>query len=202
MAPVDRYSRVVAFLKVLLPLAALGILSTLFLISRGNDQVATIPFAEQDMADRMRSQQVTAPFFSGSTRKGDQITVTASIARPGGPDSPAEAEDMAARIITAEGTRITMDSRTGHFDMSADRATFTGDVRIDSSIGVRLRTDRLIAALSGVRAESPGEVWGQAVMGELTAGRMVLEAKNPGDPIHMLFNNGVKLVYDPKQPER
>lgn len=202
MAQVDRYSRMVALLKVLLPLAALAILSTLFLISRSNDPVATIPFAEQDMADRMRDQQVTAPFFSGITPKGDQVTVTASLARPGGPDTPAEAEGLSARIITSEGTRITMAAKIGSFDIPGDRATFDGDVKIHSSVGADLTTDRLIAALSGVRAESPGEVHGTAVMGKLTAGQMLITAKNEGEPIHMLFKKGVKLIYDPKQPER
>lgn len=202
MAPVDRYSRMVALLKVVLPLAALGILSTLFLLSRSVDPTATIPFAEQDMVDRMRDQQVTAPFFSGATPKGDQITVTASLARPGGPGQPAEAEDLKARIITAEGTTITMQSRLGRFDLPADQAIFVGDVHIAASIGAELTTKKLVAALSGLRAESPGEVKGTAVLGRLTAGSMLITAKNEGDPVHMLFKNGVKLVYDPKQPER
>ena len=44
----DRYSRMVAIFKVLLPLAALAILSTLFLLSRTIDPTTTIPFADQD----------------------------------------------------------------------------------------------------------------------------------------------------------
>ena len=92
----DRYSRMVALLKVLLPLAALALLSTLFLISRGVNIEATIPFADHEIEERMRGQQITAPFFSGTTAQGDEITVTASIARPGGPSSPAVATDLTA----------------------------------------------------------------------------------------------------------
>ena len=80
----DRYSRTVAYLKVLLPLTALALLSTLFLISRGIDTEAVIPFAQKDIEERMRGQQLTAPFFSGTTSGGDEIMVTASTARPGG----------------------------------------------------------------------------------------------------------------------
>ena len=57
----DRYSRMVTFLKVLLPLAALALLSTLFLISRGINTKATIPFAAHEIEERMRGQQITAP---------------------------------------------------------------------------------------------------------------------------------------------
>jgi lipopolysaccharide export system protein LptC len=59
----DRYSRTIAFLKVLLPLTALAILATLFLLSRSEDTVATIPFAEDDVSSRTRDQQVTRPFL-------------------------------------------------------------------------------------------------------------------------------------------
>ncbi len=46
---VDRYSRMVALLKVSLPLIALGILSTLFLVSRAVDPPMTIPFADSEV---------------------------------------------------------------------------------------------------------------------------------------------------------
>lgn len=198
----DRHSRMVTILKVVLPLAALAILSTLFLLGRSVDPTATIPFAGQEMAERMRNQQVTAPVFSGITSNGDRIMVSADVVRPGGPDVPAEADQLWARIITAEGTRIEMQSRHGNFDLPGDVATFEGEVEIDSSIGTTLVTETLIAALSGVRAEAPGRVRGSAVMGQLDAGAMLLTTKNEGGPIHMLFKNGVKLIYDPKQPER
>ena len=45
-------SRVVAWLRVLLPLAALAILSTLFLLPKSHDPDAAIPYADVD-ADRM-----------------------------------------------------------------------------------------------------------------------------------------------------
>ena len=97
----DLYSRMVAFFKVLLPLAALAILATLFLLSRGNDPDTAIPFTEKDVADRLRDQQITAPFLSGTAPNGDEIIVTATLARPGGQNTPAEATDVSARITAA-----------------------------------------------------------------------------------------------------
>ena len=78
----DGYSRAVAIFKVLLPLAALGILATLFLISRGSQMDAVIPFAEDELNERTTNQQITKPFFSGTTAQGDELVVTADIARP------------------------------------------------------------------------------------------------------------------------
>jgi len=195
----DLYSRMVALFKVLLPLAALAILSTVFLLSRSVDPTATIPFAEQEMADRMRDQQVTAPFFSGTTSGGDEIMVTASIARPGGPNSPAEATDLDAQITMVDGVRINLQSDTGTVAVDKDLATFDGHVIITTSTGYVVLTDTLNTALSGITANTPGQIEGTGPLGEFTAGNMQIDTKTEGGPVHMLFKNGVKLIYDPKK---
>jgi len=198
----DLYSRMVALFKVLLPLAALIILSTVFLLSRSVDPTATIPFAEQDMADRMRDQQVTAPFFSGTTSKGDEIMVTASIARPGGPNSPAEATDLEAEITMVDGMRMTLRSDTGSVAVDKDIATFEGRVKITTTTGYVVRTDTLHTALSGITANTPGQINGTGPLGDFVAGNMQIDTKTEGGPVHMLFKNGVKLIYTPKSSER
>lgn len=198
----DSYSRIVAFLKVVLPLAALALLSTLFLLSRSVDPTATIPFAEQDMKDRIGGQQITAPFFSGTTEDGEQIMIQAALARPGGAGQPANAEQLRARITMTGGEKITLRSDRGTIGVDNDTATFAGNVEIRSASGFVLVTDALETALSGIRAHSPGEISGTGPIGEFTAGRMEMETKTEGGPIHTLFKNGVRLVYDPKQTER
>jgi len=198
----DRYSRMVTYLKVLLPLAALGLLSTLFLISRGANTEATIPFAAHEIEERMRGQQITAPFFSGTTSQGDEITVTASIARPGGPTSPAVATDLVAVISTADGGRLTLSSDTGTVQLESDIASFSGNVEIASAAGMLVTTDLLNATISGLSADSPGPVLATGPIGTINAGTMLLRTKTQGGPMHMLFNNGVKLVYDPRKSER
>lgn len=198
----DSHSRAVAFLKVLLPLAALVLLSTLFLISRGVNTDAVIPFAQREIEDRMRGQLVTAPFFSGTTAKGDEILVTASTARPGRNGAPAIASDMSAEIILAEGGKITLASETGAINPARDTARFTGNVTITSADGLVVETEELNSILSGLSATSPGPVRATGDIGVLTAGNMQIEAKTGGGPVHMLFKNGVKLLYQPQQPER
>ncbi|WIY26885.1 LPS export ABC transporter periplasmic protein LptC [Parasedimentitalea psychrophila] len=198
----DRYSRMVTFLKVLLPLAALALLSTLFLISRSVNTKATIPFAAHEIEERMRGQQITAPYFSGTTSQGDAITVTASIARPGGPTSPAVATDLVAVISMADGGQLTLSSDSGAVQLENDLASFSGHVEITSAAGLLVTTDLLNATLSGLSADSPGPVQATGPIGTLNAGSMQLQTKTEGGPLHMLFNNGVKLVYVPRTSER
>lgn len=193
----DPYSRTVAFLKVLLPLVALGILSTLFLLSRSIDPTATIPFSEQDVADRVRSQQVTEPYFSGTTAQGDDIVVHASVARPGGPGTPASAEDVDARITMADGVKVALRSDTVSYEAGREFATFSGNVRITSSTGFVVTTEQLDTSLEDMSGSTPGEVRATGPLGDLTAGRMEFATKNKGGPLHMVFKNRVKLVYDP-----
>ncbi|MGR3761190.1 LPS export ABC transporter periplasmic protein LptC [Roseobacteraceae bacterium NS-SX3] len=198
----DWYSRMVAYLKVLLPLTALVLLSTLFLISRGVNTDAVIPFAEQEIAERTRGQQITSPHYSGTTEDGDEITVTAASALPGGPDSEPSATDLEGEIRLSDGGRILMFSDSGILMPGGDTAEFTGNVQIISADGLRVETEALTTALKGVDAESPGPVHATGPMGELTAGNMRIRPATGGGPVHMLFNNGVKLIYDPQKPER
>lgn len=200
--PVDRYSRIVGLLKVILPLAALALLSTVFLLSRSINPEATIPFAEEDIAARTRDQQVTEPFFSGVTRGGEEIMVAAGTMRPGAPGKPAEARDLRARIRLVGGREILLDSSLGSLDPARDLAVFTGEVIVRTSDGMTLKTQRLEAALSGLAGEAPGEVSGTGPMGELTAGAMLIESENERGNVHILFTGGVKLLYDPKKSER
>ncbi|CUH87157.1 Organic solvent tolerance protein OstA [Phaeobacter sp. CECT 5382] len=197
----DQYSRMVSYLKVLLPLAALMLLSTLFLISRGADTEAVIPFADREIEERMRGQQVTGPFFSGSTAQGDEIWVTATKARAGA-DSPMLATDLSAEIRMAAGGRLTLRSDRGTVQPDQDLARFIGNVEITTADGMQIQTEALKTHLSGLRAESPGDVRARSDFGDLTAGRLEISSKTQGGPVHLLFTKGVKLVYDPKKLER
>lgn len=198
----DRYSRMVQLLKVILPLAALTLLSAVFLLSRGVDLGSPIPFAEDEIAERTRGQQVTGPFFSGVTPQGEQIQVQAKLARPGGPESRAEAVDLEAEFRLLNGRLITLRSDMGALELDRDMATFSGNVVLTTSDGIRVDTEELNTMLSGIAGNTPGEVRGTGAIGEFTAGSMEIGAENEGGPIHIRFKNGVKLVYDPKTSER
>lgn len=198
----DSHSRFVAYLKVILPLAALALLSTLFLLSGGGEREATLPFARNEIEARVRGQQITAPFFSGTTDDGDEITVSAALARPTGSGGLAEAEELSAQMKLAQGGQMALRSDSGTVAPKTDEARFDGAVEITTSTGYVVRTDRLDANISDFRATSPGEVQASGPVGELTAGQMEIAAKNPGGPLHMVFKGGVKLIYDPqKSPE-
>jgi lipopolysaccharide export system protein LptC len=65
MARHNRYSRLVGGLKVVLPIAALGLLSTLFLLSDPPDPDRALPYAEVDVAQLARELRLTQPRLAG-----------------------------------------------------------------------------------------------------------------------------------------
>ena len=198
----DRYSRVIAWLKVILPLAALALLSTLFLLARTVGPSAELPFADTDLQERIRNQQITDPTFAGATAGGDLIAFTAAVARPD-PEgrSRLDADEVDARIDLKAGAAITFTADGGAFDDPGDRATLKGNVVITSSEGYRIETEELVSALRTVKAETPGTVRAEGPPGQFTAGKMVLTTQADGSDAQLVFTDGVKLIYDPRGNE-
>ncbi len=198
----DRYSRIIALLKVTLPLAALALLSTLFLISRRVNTEPTIPFAQFEIEDRLRDQQVTAPFFTGTTSSGHEITIAAAKAFPDQQQGIASATDLEAELRTSEGRSILLLSDSGSVHPASDSARLTGNVRILTSDGMRVETDALEAHLGRAEARSPGTITATGPFGDFTAGAMRIFTKSKKGNVHIEFTDGVKLVYDPAKVER
>ncbi|MEL6562820.1 MAG: hypothetical protein AAFQ59_00140 [Pseudomonadota bacterium] len=196
----DRYSRFVAWLKVLLPLAALALLSTLFLLSRNTDPVAAIPFADDDLLDRVRDEQITGPFFSGTTSDGDRVSVAAGTMRTG-LGAASTVEDLSAQIDMLSGTRIILFSDAGQFDMANARSNLTGNVVVTTSTGFKMTTDTLTADFDAMRVEAPQSVTALSPFGTLNAGQMRMEKRGADENSHLIFTEGVKLVYDPSNRE-
>ena len=195
----DRYSRMVGWLKVMLPLMALALLSTLFLLSRKVDPEAVIPFADKEIQDRLRDQQVTGPVYHSVTADGDELSFSAQkLTTPNQQISANEAEDVEITMTLASGTMVTLTAARGRFDIGADEADLQNDVVIDTSTGYRLLSDRLITRFSTVVVTSPGPVAGDSPFGTLNAGSMQLDAGTGESTAQLVFTNGVKLVYTPK----
>jgi len=197
----DRYSRMVQFLKVLLPLAAILLLSMVFLLSRSIETNVSGPFSEQDISARVKSQLVTQPHFRGTTRNGEDIQIEAVRASRGTADSAPTALQLKGRYGLTNGGVITLDSDTGTLRPDKGQATFSGDVVITTTDGIRVTTDQLNTSLDEIRGDTPGLVQGVGPIGKFSAGRMSFGAEKSDGPVHILFTDGVKLLYEPQKPK-
>lgn len=196
----DPYSQLVAFLKVALPLLALGILSTMFLVSSRIEPGDTIPFPEVEVTERIRGQQVTGPLFSGATSGGDQIRFAAEEMTTSEAGANA-ARNPRAQVDLAGGGSVQLEADRGNVDMIRDTITMTGNVVIESTTGYVIQSQKITGQLSQLQVVSPGPVAARGPAGTLNAGRMEISQPAGKDAAQLLFTNGVKLIYDPKETE-
>ena len=97
---------------------------------------------------------------------------------------------------------ITLDSNTGMIRPDKNTATFVGDVVITSTDGTEITTDLLNTSLDEIRGDTPGQVNGTGIIGNFTAGRMTFGTEKKDGPVHIIFTDGVKLIYEPEKSER
>lgn len=194
------YSRLIAWLKILLPLGALVLLSTIFLYSRGPDPIVTIPRLVGG-GDPSTSEQIGAPFYAGTTQNGQGLTLAARQARMVG-DSGAGmiADDLTAVIDVRDGNRITIDATLGQME-EGDRLLLREGVTLDSTSGYTVRTEGLNSAIDRIAIESTGAVDADGPGLTLTAGKFSVTETGEDADIQLLFTDGVKLIYTPQPSE-
>ena len=193
------YSRVVAWLKILLPLSALALLSTLFLFSRSINPEQSIPFASVDVKQLAREPRITAPEFSGMTADGAAITISATTANtdPSNLDN-ATIDRLTAVIQTPDGASVTAQADKGAIE-DARIARLEGDVFIQTSSGYRISTQELVSDLDKTLIESAGAVVASGPIGDITAGLMRVHLQNQTGTSMLVFKNGIKVLYDPNK---
>lgn len=190
------HSRVINMLKLVLPLTALALLSTVFLFSRSADPEAQIPFADVELTEKTKGQQITAPRVSGVTERGDVMTLSAQSARPTG-NTMSELDTLRAQIDLVSGGVISFVAGEGEMDSARHLATLRGGVLIETSTGYQVATDALETYLRKLSARTEGAVSAQGPIGALEAGRMEIRPDKTSEDAYMVFTNGVRLVYSP-----
>lgn len=198
-APANFHSTLVGWLKILLPLAALSLLSTLFLLARDDNGPSDIPFADIDAA--AKEQRIAAPRFSGLTEAGDTIQITADTAMPD-PDggSSLTINRPSLTLNATDGTSLHVAAGRGTVDSAANKAHLSGLARLETSSGYTMETAGLNADLETGIVTSDGALEIQAPYGQLTAGQVTIHVDDSGMGQQMDFTNGVKLIYTPATP--
>lgn len=190
----NTYSVIVSWAKIILPMVALGLLSTVFLFSRQIDPEGAIPFADVDLEARLREQRLSKPNYATTTEDGSALTIVAESAAPILDGGGGTAENIVARLKRTDGITIDMTSDSGMIQGSKS-LTLTGNVAIDTSDGYSLRSDKMISAMNRTEITSPGPITGTGPFGDLQAGRMHLTVPENQDGILAVFEGGVRLIY-------
>lgn len=198
MARADRHTRLVGWLKVALPLTALAILSTLFLVARRIDPEAALPYAEVDVEGLAREPRMTAPTYAGLTSDGAAVTLSAETATPAAGEAPAEAAGLKLELATPDGGRNELRAARAVMDNAGHEVVLSGGVVVSTSSGYRLETAEVAARLDRTGLESRTPVTATGPAGEIRADGMSLHQDNRTSGAYVLvFKGSVRLIYQP-----
>ncbi|MDG1376481.1 MAG: hypothetical protein P8P56_05585 [Yoonia sp.] len=194
--PDNFHSQLVGWSKIILPLCALGLLSTLFLFARSNRNAADIPFAE--IAALAQDQRINAPRFSGVADDGSIIAISAQSAKID-PDATDRFNIAMLKLVVnaPDGSELRVTAVEGEVDGGAKIAQLKGLARLETSNGYSMETNGLAANLETGVVGSDGALEVHAPFGEITAGRVTFQSADDNSGHQMLFTEGVRLVYTP-----
>jgi lipopolysaccharide export system protein LptC len=192
-------TRIVAALRLLLPLTALGLLSMVFLLASPIDPTRAIQSAPIDVQDRARDPRLSAARFAGVTEDGTALRIEAGAARsdPGGV-LRFQVQDFALWLTPTLGEGMTARSDSGQIDRGAGLFVMDGGVRLVSAPGYDLAASRIDGMLDRTQVRVAGPVLGRAPAGDIQAGSALIQSSDPETGSYRLvFRDGVRLIYQP-----
>ncbi len=196
------HSRLVAVLKVGLPLVALLLLASLFLIPPDDRLEGELVFSRGDIAALGSGLRITRPTFSGMTRDEDPFRFTADLVVPdAAPPTRAAVTGLSGTMEFEGGPGVSLASQTAELDLEASRIALEGAVRLETTDGYRMTAPAMDVDLGAGVLEAVGPVETEGPMGRIEAGLLRI-APGPEGPRVISFGDGVRLVYRPVQVGR
>lgn len=191
------HSRIVFWLKIVLPLSALAILSTLFMVPHTISPEDAIPYADVNIDDLMREPRLTQPNFAGVTSDGAALTLKADEARLG----PSEATEpglitgLIGTLETPDGGRTDLQAAEAHLDREGGHMVLGKGVTIRNSTGYLITSQEIVVALDRTSLDSAGPIQATGPVGAISAGNMHLGLVGKG--YVLVFKDGVRMIYQP-----
>ena len=193
----DSYSAFVVWVKTLLPILALGMLSTIFLFSGKVDVTKSLPYAKFNIAEIIREQRITKPYFSGVSNNGTEIVLSAAYA-----SSDIQNVDILnitelSIVLTSPNSKtIKITAGRGTLNSASQKAVISEDVYLSAIPGFWLKTNNLEVNLKQGVASANNVFQGVTGLGTISAGKLIV--KMIADDQQIIFTNGVRLIYYPK----
>lgn len=195
MAGSNRYSTAVTWIKVALPLIALALLSTLFLLSRTPDPEAALPYADVDVEELVREQRLSRPLFAGVLEDGREITLVADTAAAA-VDTPSTIAmtTIESRVILSGDRTLLLSADRGDLDLGGQVVALQGSVHATLTNGYEMTTGLMTVAMDVMHLTAPGRIVLTGPGLTIEAGAMDLSG--PEGAAFLSFTGGVRLLYD------
>ena len=194
------YSRFVRIVKFALPLLAIAVLSTVFLVQQEDTFDGQLVFSELDRRSLDDGLTIHNPQITGRSASGG-YRISAATAIPDDTNAKeVRFTKLVARTENADGRATELTGNQGIAEIDSEIVTVVGDVVVTTSGGYRVETSKAVARLAeGALDTGPVRVVGPT--GQIEAGTLRIEQIVPedGGPTKefFFFEKGVKLVHLP-----
>jgi len=195
---VRAYSRAVAWMKVLLPLGALAVMSALYFAAQKVGDLTEI-FTVEELATLGRGLRLDNPRFAGLTERGEPFAVRADWALP---DSAMprliDLGNPEGEIELSDGRTVAARAASGRMHRANKTLMLAGGVVLDTSDGYHVETDMVELDLGAKTAIAPGPVRGTGPTGQIEAGSFRAAAGEDSIGAGKIwFENRVRVVFIP-----
>lgn len=200
---VRAYSRAVAWMKVLLPLAAVAVIAMLFVSAQKPGDLTEI-FTAEELVALGAGLRLDNPRFAGVTPEGEPFAIRAASALPDGAMPRfVDLDRPEGEIEMSDGRTVSARADTGRMHREQKTLVLTGAVVLDTSDGYHIETGQLEIDLDAKTANGPGQVSGSGPGGQINAGSFRVEAGEDGAGDGKIwFENRVRLVLIPGSRSR
>ena len=195
------YSKTVYVLKIVLPLIAMAMLASLFLLSRSQtDTPAALPFSASDLDARIREQRISGPIYNGTNAAGDDISLSAGKIIPQiTPDSMGQMTDLAIKVATAAGTEFGILAQLGEYDSKTTNVSLRGRVDLTTSSGYQVTSPSVTFDPRHSNLIAQGPIAGHGPNMTLTAGKLEISRPPETESLQIRFTQGIKVILNAPQ---
>jgi lipopolysaccharide export system protein LptC len=190
--------------RLVLPLGAIALLSTVFLFSRSIDPQRAVELADIDVAELAREPRIGAARFAAVTTDDTAMTVSAESVRAGDDfqnNTPLLNLENPAGVLTFASERLVeFRGEVGRIDQAADIIRLDGNVRLETSDGYIAQMPELQAALSKTHITGLGGITAEGPPGEISADFVELTTSPTTSAGYLLaFRGNVRVLYVPEE---
>lgn len=193
------YSRFIYYVKIILPLIAIALLSTVFLFTKERTLEGGLTFSKADLLSLKTGMRLSKPRFSGSNAQGDVYDFSAQLVLPDAPNpSMLEAVGLSGEIRFIQGEKLLLNAGKAEYRVNTQALRLLDGISIAFSNGFHAKSEELLAELEIGRLTTKGAVIASSPMGNIEAGslRVEQELQNGEEKRMIWFENGVKLVFN------
>lgn len=196
---VQRYSRIVRWMKFALPIGAIVLIGMIFLVGRERAAVFD-PGSAAQLAAVGTGMRLDNPRFTGVTEDGDPFVVTAEWALPDGAMPDRIDLEKPVGELQMDDQTVTVTAAEGALFRQQEQLHLTGDVVLETSDGYVVRTPSVSVDMAARTAEATERLRADGPRGGIEADRVsIVRGEGGKEDMTVRFEGNVRVNWQPEK---